>query len=153
MNHMLKRFFAIVLLLSLVTVAATAEETIDVVETIEIVEVPETEIVDETEDSCSPYASCSHSEYELIGDPSDVSPTIMKYNATYHKSAKVMTAICLKSSCAKKITVYVNTQYIAHTFTDNGHSHKEGTYVHQYRQICNACGEETYYEIYCLDCN
>ena len=95
---------------------------------------------------------CSHDEYELIGDPATVTPTTMEYNDVYHKVAKVMTAICLKESCAKKITVYVNTQYVPHTLTAGREDHVDGTTMHRYYQKCDACGFETYYEIRCLDC-
>ena len=146
MNSILKRIIAIALLISLTAFCASAEfiaEDIDVLNA--------DELGDES-DICEPFAGCTHSEYELIGDPSAVTPSILRYDAVYHKSAKVMTAICLKKSCAKKITVYVNTQYIPHTFTDNGDDHRDGTSVHRYFQICNACGEETYFDMYCLDC-
>lgn len=104
------------------------------------------------EEMLAPLATCSHDEYQLIGDPSQVTPTTMKYDKVNHRVAKVMTAICMKKSCQKKITVYVNMQYIPHTFSDNGGAHVEGSVIHRYNQICHECGETSYYEMFCLDC-
>lgn len=149
MMNMLKKILSIAMVLSLVFAVAAADEITDVVITDDLY----AEAVDGESSILAPCGtSCSHDEYEMIGDPADVEPTIMRSDDVYHKSAKVMTAICLKASCSKKITVYVNTRYIPHTLTNNGDAHVEGKSIHRYNQKCDACGFTTYYEMRCIDC-
>lgn len=149
MMKILKRILSFAMVLLLVCAAATADGLTDVVVTDDLY----AEAVDGESAILTPCGtSCSHDEYEMIGDPADVEPTIMRHDDVYHKSAKVMTAICLKASCSKKITVYVNTRYIPHTLTNNGDAHVEGKSIHRYNQKCDACGFTTYYEMRCIDC-
>lgn len=140
---MLKRIVSFILLLSLMLTVSVAEEIVDEIYAVEA----EGEIdLLETQDSCS------HTEYELIGDPATVPPSAMEHNDVYHKAAKVLIAICLNDDCAHKVTVYINTRYVQHTLTAGGDDHVDGTLIHRYNQACDACGFSTYYEIRCLDC-
>ena len=142
---MLKRIVSLLLLLSFACAFSIAEE-IENADDIYAVEI-------ENEVGILPLAQeCSHDEYELIGDPATVTPTAMEYNDVYHKVAKVMSAICLHANCSKKITVYVNTQYVPHTLKAGREDHVDGTTTHRYYQDCDACDFDTYYEIRCLDC-
>ena len=105
--------------------------------------------IDEAEIALLLADGCEHADYEMVDSYESVPFGVYQYNATHHRRAKKMTAICL--NCFKEITIYVDSTFLPHNWAANGDVHLSGA-THRYRQRCTDCFETTYYECVCLSC-